>query len=98
MGFLPTEIERFKALSDEMVKLVESVDTTAQASVKFSKIGRICIQAIAQDAADSAKKATRTENSTKFQTARQNRIQAKRGGNSSATPSAQGTSRQQRSA
>jgi hypothetical protein len=54
MAFLPEEIQRIQALSDEMVKLIENKDTSSNAAVAFSKIGKICTRALAEHAALAA--------------------------------------------
>ena len=80
MAFKPEEITKFQQMSDEMAKLIEDRDSTSnEASIAYSKIGRVCARALATDAAVAAKRETRAANVTKFQTARQNR-NAKKGG------------------
>jgi hypothetical protein len=93
MAFLPEEITRLKTLADEMAKLIENKDTSNEAVVAFGRIGNACTRAIAMDAAQTAKRTTRTDNVTKLRTARENRKAAKKGG----TPSAQQSPSRQRS-
>ena len=88
MAFLSEEINRFKTLSDEMVKLVENKDTSSEAAVVCGRIGKVCTNAIARDAAQAAKRQARADNVTKFQTARQKRMEAKKGGTPSASTQA----------
>ena len=83
MAFRPEEIKKFQDMSDEMAKLIEDRENTSnEASIAYSKIGRVCARAVAENASLAAKRETRAANVTKFQTARQNR-NAKKGG---ATP------------
>ncbi len=98
MAFLPAEITRLKALSDEMVTLIQNKDTSNEGAVAYSRIGKVCTRAIATDAAQAAKRTTRADNVTKFQTARQNRTAAKKGGTPppQASEASQPTSSRQR--
>jgi len=75
MAFRPEEITKLQTLADEMAKLIEDGDNTSNnAAVAYSKIGRICVRALAEDAALSAKRTTRADSVVKFQAARQARI------------------------
>ncbi len=94
MAFLPQEITRLKEIADEMAKLIENRDTSNEAVVAFGSIGRACTRALSRDAALAARRETRANNVTKFQTARQNRMAAKKGN----TPSSQGSAQGQGSA
>jgi hypothetical protein len=74
MAFKPEEITKLQAMADEMATLIEDRDNTSnEAAIAYSKIGRVCARAIAEDAALAAKRTTRATNVTRFQTARQNR-------------------------
>ncbi len=90
MAFTPEEITRLKTMSDEMITLIQSKDTSNEGAVAFSRIGKVCTKAMATDAAQAAKRTTRADNVTKFQTARQQRTAAKKGG--TPPPSASETS------
>jgi hypothetical protein len=92
MAFLSHEIERLKALSDEMAKLIENKDTSNEAVVAFGRIGNACTKAIALDAALTAKRTTRTDNVTRLRTARENRRAAKKG--NAPSPQGQGSAQQ----
>ena len=75
MAFRPEEITRLQTLADEMATLIEDGDNTSNnAAVAYSKIGRICVRALAEDAALLAKRTTRADSVVKFQAARQARI------------------------
>lgn len=63
-----------------MIKEIENTATSAEAAVVYGKIGRACSRALAQEAARSALRTTRTQHTTKFQSARQTRLQARKGG------------------
>ena len=70
MAFRPEEITKLQTLADEMAKLIEDGDNTSNnAAVAYSKIGRICVRALAEDAALSAKRTTRADSVVKFQAA-----------------------------
>ena len=59
MAFRPEEITKLQTLADEMAQLIEDGDNTSNnAAVAYSKIGRICVRALAEDAALSAKRTT----------------------------------------
>ncbi len=95
MALLEDELKYFQTLSDEMAKRIEDRNTSSEASVAYSKIGRSCVRVIAAQAALEAKRTTRSANTTKFQEARQKRIAAKKGTPASAQ-NAGATSAQQR--
>jgi ADP-glucose pyrophosphorylase len=79
MAFLDEEIEWFKKTADEMAQRIEDHEKTSeQAAVIFSGIGRLCTRAVAAHAAAEAKKAMRSSQATKFQTARQTRRERKK--------------------
>jgi len=80
MAFTPAEITRLTTLSEEMVNLIQNATTSNEGAVAYSRIGKVCTRAIATNAAQEAKRTTRADNVTKFQTARQNRTAAKKGG------------------
>lgn len=80
MAFKPEEIKKFQDMADEMARLIEDRDSTSnEAAIAYSKIGRVCARAIAEDAALAAKRTTRASNVTKFQTARQTRNSKRNG-------------------
>jgi hypothetical protein len=80
MAFKPEEIKKFQDMADEMARLIEDRDNTSnEASIAYSKIGRVCSRAIAEDAALAAKRTARATNVTRFQTARQNRNSKRNG-------------------
>ena len=79
MAFKPEEIKKFQDMADDMAKRIEDRESTSnEASIAYSKIGRVCAKARAEDAALTAKRSTRAASVTQFQTARQNR-NAKKG-------------------
>ncbi|GHO56719.1 hypothetical protein [Ktedonobacter robiniae] len=84
-----TEVKRLEELSEEMIKAIENTGTSAEAAVVYGKIGRACSRALAQEAARNALRTTRTQHTTKFQSARQTRLQARKGGNGSSSSQTQ---------
>jgi hypothetical protein len=96
MAFRPEEITRFQTLADEMAKLIEDQEASSEAVVAYGKIGGVCTRALAANAAADAKRTTRSGHVQKFQTARQTRIQRKKG--SPATHPSQTTSPNAKSA
>lgn len=76
MAFKPEEITKLQTMADDMAKLIEDGDNTSNdAAVAYGKIGRICVRALAEDAALAAKRTTRADSVIKFQAARQARNQ-----------------------
>jgi hypothetical protein len=87
MAFTEEEIEWFKKTADDMVQRIgDSEKTSEQAAVVFGGIGRLCTRAVAAHAAAEAKKATRSSQVTKFQTARQTRRERKKQKSGSTAP------------
>ncbi|GHO78408.1 hypothetical protein KSD_61790 [Ktedonobacter sp. SOSP1-85] len=84
-----TEVNRLETLSEEMIREIENTATSAEAAVVYGKIGRACSRALAQEAARNALRTTRTQHTTKFQSARQTRLQARKGGSNSSTSQSQ---------
>ena len=75
MAFRPEEITKLQSMADEMAKLIEDRDNTSNnAAIAYSKIGRVCVRSLAQNAAMSAAKTTRDDHVARFQAARQTRI------------------------
>lgn len=75
MAFRQEEITKLQTLADEMARLIEDRDNTSNnAAVAYSRIGRICVRALAQSAALNAARTTRDDHVAKFQAARQTRI------------------------
>jgi hypothetical protein len=96
MAFKPEEIKKFQDMADEMARLIEDRDTTSnEASIAYSKIGRVCSRAIAEDAALAAKRTARANNVTKFQAARQNRNSKRPGAAPQPAQAARGGAQQQ---
>ncbi|EFH88459.1 hypothetical protein [Ktedonobacter racemifer] len=93
-----TEVKRLEELSEEMIKEIENTATSAEAAVVYGKIGRACSRALAQEAARSALRTTRTQHTTKFQSARQTCLQARKGGNGTTASQPQPAQGQQRRA
>ena len=86
MAFRPEEITKLQTMADEMARLIEDRDNTSNnAAIAYSKIGRICVRALADEAALSAKRTTRADSVVKFQAARQ----ARNGKKTAATATAQ---------
>ncbi|GHO56721.1 hypothetical protein KSD_61830 [Ktedonobacter sp. SOSP1-85] len=79
-----TEVKHLEELPEEMIKEIENTATSAEAAVVYGKVGRACSRALAQEAGRNALRTARTSNTTKFQSARQTRLQARKGGNGSA--------------
>jgi hypothetical protein len=74
MAYKADEVKWFQETADEMAKRIEDRDNTSnEAAVAYSRIGRICARALASDAALSAKRTQRATHVTKFQAARQAR-------------------------
>ena len=91
MAFTDSEIKKFNELSDEMAKLIEDeVNTSNEASVIYSQVGRICSRALARHAALEAKRTFRADHVSKFKNARQSRADKvknkKQGGPASSSP------------
>jgi hypothetical protein len=75
MAFRPEEITKLQTMADEMARLIEDRDNTSNnAAIAYSRIGRICVRALAQSAALHAARSTRDDHVAKFQAARQTRI------------------------
>ena len=95
MAFKPEEIKKFQDMANDMAKSIEDfANTSNEAAVAYSRIGRICARAVAVDAAANAKRTTRAENSARFQAARQARNN-KRPGATPQPASARGGGQQQ---
>ncbi len=75
MAFRPEEITKLQSLADEMARLIEDRDNTSNnAAIAYSKIGRVCVRALAQSAALTAARSTRDDHVARFHAARQTRI------------------------
>lgn len=94
MAYKPEEIKWFQETSDEMAKRIENRDDTSnEAAIAYSRIGRICVRALAEDAALSAKRTQRATHVTKFQAARQARSKKKDATNQGASQTQNKTSK-----
>jgi hypothetical protein len=91
-----TEVKRLEALSEEMIKEIENTATSSEAAVVYGKIGRACSRALAQEAGRNALRTARSQHTTKFQSARQTRLQARKGGNGNVASQPQPAQTQQR--
>lgn len=74
MAYTPEEVKWFQDTAEEMTRrIADGVNTSGEAAVDYSRIGRICVRALAKDAAIAAKRAMRANHAPKFQEARQAR-------------------------